>query len=33
MKCYNSFCPFRMNDDGDENNCKKMNVTCLSCPR
>lgn len=22
MKCYNSFCSFRMNDDGDENNCE-----------
>lgn len=22
MKCYNSFCPFRINDDSDENNCE-----------
>ena len=27
MKCYNSFCPFRTNDDGDENNCE-----CECCP-
>lgn len=27
MKCYNSFCPFRTNDDGDENNC-----VCEYCP-
>ena len=27
MKCYNSFCPFRMNDDDDENSCK-----CECCP-
>ena len=27
MKCYNSFCSFRMNDDGDENNCE-----CEYCP-
>ena len=27
MKCYNSFCPLRMNDDDDENSCK-----CECCP-
>ena len=27
MKCYNSFCPFRMNDSNDEYNC-----VCECCP-
>lgn len=27
MKCYNSFCPFRINDSNDENNC-----VCEYCP-
>lgn len=27
MKCYNSFCPFRINDSDDENNC-----VCEYCP-
>lgn len=27
MKCYNSFCPFRVNDSSDENNC-----VCEYCP-
>lgn len=27
MKCYNSFCPFRMDDDDDTNDC-----VCECCP-
>ena len=27
MKYFNSFCPFRVNDSGDENNC-----VCEYCP-
>lgn len=27
MKCFNSFCPFRVNESSDENNC-----VCEYCP-